>query len=158
MFTSKNWVIWIEDFVRDFDADLLRYYLTINAPLNKDSDFSWDDFQRRNNDELADVIGNFLHRTFVFTKKYFDGKVPEYLNPSAEDESFENAIKELPDKVGEYISQFEFREALLEIFKVAKKGNKYFNDAEPWNAVKEDYQKATNCLYLSKQRDRKSVV
>ena len=151
MSTSKNWVIWIEDFVRDFDADLLRYYLTINAPLNKDSDFSWDDFQRRNNDELADVIGNFLHRTFVFTKKYFDGKVPEYLNPSAEDESFENAIKELPDKVGEYISQFEFREALLEIFKVAKKGNKYFNDAEPWNAVKEDYQKAANCLYLSNQ-------
>ncbi len=151
MSTSKNWVIWIEDFVRDFDADLLRYYLTINAPLNKDSDFSWDDFQRRNNDELADVIGNFLHRTFVFTKKYFDGKVPEYLNPSAEDESFENAIKELPDKVGEYISQFEFREALLEIFKVAKKGNKYFNDAEPWNAIKEDYQKAANCLYLSNQ-------
>lgn len=151
MSTSKNWVIWIEDFVRDFDADILRYYLTINAPLNKDSDFSWDDFQRRNNDELADVIGNFLHRTFVFTKKYFDGKVPEYLNPSAEDESFENAIKELPDKVGEYISQFEFREALLEIFKVAKKGNKYFNDAEPWNAVKEDYQKAANCLYLSNQ-------
>lgn len=151
MSTSKNWVIWIEDFVRDFDADLLRYYLTINTPLNKDSDFSWDDFQRRNNDELADVIGNFLHRTFVFTKKYFDGKVPEYLNPSAEDESFENAIKELPDKVGEYISQFEFREALLEIFKVAKKGNKYFNDAEPWNAVKEDYQKAANCLYLSNQ-------
>lgn len=151
MSTSKNWVIWIEDFVRDFDADLLRYYLTINAPLNKDSDFSWDDFQRRNNDELADVIGNFLHRTFVFTKKYFDGKIPEYKNPSKEDMEFEIIIKNLPDHVGDYISNFEFREALLEIFKVAKKGNKYFNDAEPWKAVKEDYQKATNCLYLSNQ-------
>ena len=151
MSTSKNWVIWIADFVKDYNPDLLRYYLTINAPLNKDSDFSWDDFQRRNNDELADVIGNFLHRTFTFTRKYFDKKIPEYANPSADDEEFKKAIEELPAKAGEYISNFEFREALLEIFKVAKKGNKYFNDAEPWKAVKEDMQKAANCLYLSNQ-------
>ncbi len=151
MSTSKNWVIWIADFVKDYDPDLLRYYLTINAPLNKDSDFSWDDFQRRNNDELADVIGNLLHRTFVFTKKYFDGKIPEYANPSDEDEEFLKAIEELPDKAGDLIAKYEFREALLEIFKVAKKGNKYFNDQEPWKAVKEDMQKASNCLYLSNQ-------
>ena len=151
MSTSKNWVIWIEDFVKDYEPDLLRYYLTINAPLNKDSDFSWDDFQRRNNDELADVIGNFLHRTFTFTHKFFDGVVPEYKNPSEEDEDFLKSIEELPDKVGENIANYEFREGLLEIFKVAKKGNKYFNDAEPWKAVKEDKQKAANCLYLSNQ-------
>ncbi len=151
MSTSKNWVIWIADFVKDYDPDLLRYYLTINAPLNKDSDFSWDDFQRRNNDELADVVGNFLHRTFVFTKKYFDNKIPEYNNPSAEDEEFRRAIEELPDRAGELIAKYEFREALLEIFKVAKKGNKYFNDQEPWKAVKEDMNKAANCLYLSNQ-------
>ena len=151
MSTSKNWVIWISDFVKDYNPDLLRYYLTINAPLNKDSDFSWDDFQRRNNDELADVIGNFLHRTFVFTKKSFESKVPEYSNPSVEDENFKKAIEELPDKAGELIANYEFREALLEIFKVAKKGNKYFNDQEPWKAVKEDMQKAANCLYLSNQ-------
>lgn len=151
MSTSKNWVIWIEDFVKDYDPDLLRYYLTINAPLNKDSDFSWDDFQRRNNDELADVIGNFLHRTFVFTKKQFDSKIPEYTNPTQEDEQFRLAIEAFPDKAGEYIANYEFREALLEIFKVAKKGNKYFNDAEPWKAVKEDKVKAANCLYLSNQ-------
>ena len=151
MSTSKNWVIWIDDFVKDYDPDLLRYYLTINAPLNKDSDFSWDDFQRRNNDELADVVGNFIHRTFVFTKKYFDSEIPEYTNPSVEDEEFKKSIDELPDKAGEYISNYEFREALLEIFKVAKKGNKYFNDQEPWNAVKNDMQKAANCLYLSNQ-------
>ncbi len=151
MSTSKNWVIWIADFVKDYDPDLLRYYLTINAPLNKDSDFSWDDFQRRNNDELADVVGNFLHRTFVFTKKYFDNKIPEYNNPSAEDEEFRQAIEELPDRAGELIAKYEFREALLEIFKVAKKGNKYFNDQEPWKAVKEDMNKAANCLYLSNQ-------
>ena len=147
MSTSKNWVIWIDDFVKDYEPDLLRYYLTINAPLNKDSDFSWDDFQRRNNDELADVIGNFLHRTFVFTKKQFDSKIPEYSNPTDEDEEFRTAIEELPDKAGAFIADYEFREALLEIFKVAKKGNKYFNDAEPWKAIKEDPQKASNCLY-----------
>ena len=151
MSTSKNWVIWVADFVKDFDSDLLRYYLTINAPLNKDTDFSWDEFQRRINDELADVIGNFLHRTFTFTKKFFDGKVPEYANPSAEDLEFEQAIKELPDNVGDLIASMKFREGLVEIIKTAKKGNKYFNDQEPWKAVKEDMEKASNCLYLSNQ-------
>nr|WP_302439034.1 methionine--tRNA ligase [Methanobrevibacter smithii] len=151
MSTSKNWVVWIADFVDKFDPDLLRYYLTINAPLNKDTDFSWDDFQRRNNDELADVIGNFLHRTFTFTHKFFDGEIPEYKNPSAEDNKFKEIIEKLPDTVGEYISDFEFRDGLLEIYRVAKIGNKYFNDQEPWKAVKEDMQKAANCLYLSNQ-------
>ena len=151
MSTSKNWVIWVADFVKDFDSDLLRYYLTINAPLNKDTDFSWDEFQRRINDELADVIGNFLHRTFTFTNKFFDGKVPEYKNPSEADLEFEQAIKELPDKVGELISDMKFREGLVEIILTAKKGNKYFNDQEPWKAVNEDMEKASNCLYLSNQ-------
>ncbi len=151
MSTSKNWVVWISDFVKEFDPDLLRFYLTINAPLNKDTDFSWKDFQRRNNDGLADVIGNFLHRTFTFTHKFFDGKIPEYVNPSAEDEEFEKEIKTLPDKVGNYIANYEFREGLLEIFKACKIGNKYFNDQEPWKAVKENPQKAANTLYLSNQ-------
>ena len=151
MSTSKNWVVWVADFVKDFDSDLLRYDLTINAPLNKDTDFSWDEFQRRVNDELADVIGNFLHRTFTFTKKFFDGKVPEYKNPSEADLEFEQAIKELPDKVGDLIADMKFREGLVEIILTAKKGNKYFNDQEPWKAVKEDMEKASNCLYLSNQ-------
>ena len=151
MSTSKNWVVWVADFVKDFDSDLLRYYLTINAPLNKDTDFSWDEFQRRVNDELADVIGNFLHRTFTFTNKFFDGKVPEYKNPSEADLDFEQAIKELPDKVGDLIADMKFREGLVEIILTAKKGNKYFNDQEPWKAVKEDMEKASNCLYLSNQ-------
>ena len=151
MSTSKNWVVWISDFVKDYDPDLLRYYLTSNAPLNKDSDFSWDDFQRRNNDELADILGNFLHRTFVFTKKSFESKIPEYSNPTKEDEDFRCEIEKLPDSVGKFIEEYEFRDALLEIFKVAKKGNKYFNDAQPWKAVKQDIEKASNCLYLSNQ-------
>lgn len=151
MSTSKNWVIWISDFVENFEPDLLRFYLTINAPLNKDTDFSWKDFQRRNNNDLADVIGNFLHRTFTFTDKFFDGKIPSYLNPSDEDLKFEEVIKKLPDTVGEYISNFEFREGLVEIFRVCKIANKYFNDQEPWKAIKEDFQKASNTLYLSNQ-------
>jgi methionyl-tRNA synthetase len=100
---------------------------------------------------LADVIGNFLHRTFVFTKKSFDSKIPEYENPTEEDEEFRKAIENLPDIAGAHIANYEFREALVEIFRVAKMGNKYFNDAEPWKAVKEDTQKAANCLYLSNQ-------
>lgn len=151
MSTSKNWVIWVSDFVKDFESDLLRYYLTVNAPLNKDTDFSWDDFGRRINDELADVIGNFLHRTFTFTKKFFDSRIPEYADPSEEDLAFEKEIKGLAGTVGELISTMKFREGLVEIVRVAKAGNKYFNDMEPWKAVKENPQKAANCLYLSNQ-------
>lgn len=151
MSTSKNWVVWISDFVKVFNPDLLRYYLTINAPLNKDTDFSWDDFQRRVNDELADVLGNFFHRTFTFTHKFFNGKVPAYVNPSYDDLDFENEIKEIPNIVGNLINDYKFREGLIEIFKIAKKANKYFNDQEPWKAIKENPEKAGNCLYLSNQ-------
>ena len=151
MSTSKSWVVWVSDFVKDFDSDLLRYYLTINAPLNKDTDFSWDDFQRRVNDELADVLGNFLHRTFTFTHKFFNGEVPTYENPSSEDLEFEKLIKDLASNVGENIRNYKFRDGLVEIFKVSKSANKYFNDQEPWKAVKENPQKASNTLYLSNQ-------
>ncbi|KZX14837.1 methionine--tRNA ligase [Methanobrevibacter cuticularis] len=151
MSTSQNWVIWVSDFVKKYDSDLLRYYLTINAPLNKDTDFSWDDFGRRINDELADVLGNFLHRTFTFTKKFFDSSIPNYENPNDEDVAFELAISEVPDKVGSLISEFKFREGLVEIVKIAKQGNKYFNDQEPWKTVKEDKQRAANSLYLCNQ-------
>ena len=151
MSTSKNWVVWVDDFVKKFDADLLRYYLTIVAPLNKDTDFSWDDFQRRNNDELADVVGNFLHRTITFTNKNFDGKIPDYKFPSQDDLEFIRLIKKTPKKVGEHIANMEFRDGLVEIMKTCKAANKYFNDQEPWRAVKENPRKAKNCLYLSNQ-------
>jgi len=151
MSTSKNWVVWISDFVKNFDSDLLRYYLTINAPLNKDTDFSWDDFKRRNNDELADVIGNFLHRTFTFTNKQFNGVIPEYKNQSIEELEFEKKLEKIPFEVGNLIENLKFREALIEIFKIAKTGNKFFNDQEPWVAINENPQKAANTIYLSNQ-------
>ncbi|GAA5819082.1 MAG: methionine--tRNA ligase [Methanobrevibacter sp. CfCl-M3] len=151
MSTSQGWVIWVKDFVENFDSDLLRYYLTITAPLNKDMDFSWDDFGRRVNDELADVLGNFLHRTFTFTNKFFDGKVPELFDLSDEDRKFKFLIERLADEVAYSISNFKFRDGLVNILKIAKEGNRYFDYQKPWQSVKNDYEKASNCLNLSNQ-------
>lgn len=151
MSTSKNWVIWVSDFTKKFDADLLRYYLVANAPLTRDTDFSWDDFQRRVNDELADVVGNFMHRTFSFTHRFFNGKIPQSGTLNEYDLEVRDEIKETPERVGEYIENFNFREGLKEIIKLAKLGNKYFNDQEPWKAVKENPERAATCLYMCNQ-------
>jgi methionyl-tRNA synthetase len=151
MSTSKNWVIWTSDFLETFESDTLRYYLMINAPLTRDTDFSWDDFQRRINDELADVVGNFIHRTFTFTNRFYHGKVPETVQMDKYDEEMVDKIKELPIAVGEYIENFKFREGLVEIIKLAKQGNKYFNDKEPWKTVKSEPEIAATALYICNQ-------
>jgi len=151
MSTSRGWVIWVKDFLEKFDSDLLRYYMVINAPLSKDTDFSWDDFQRRINNELTDNLGNFIHRTFTFTNKFFDGKIPEPGRYDEVDKEFEAKIKALPDTVAEKIEEFEFRDGLLEIMTLTKEANKYFNDKKPWKGVKEDIESAKTCLYLSNQ-------
>lgn len=151
MSTSKGWVIWVKDFLESFDSDLLRYYLTISAPLNKDTDFSWDDFGRRVNDELADVLGNFLHRTFTFTNKFFDSKIPPLSNLSEEDIKFKSLIEDLPDEIANAISNFKFRDGLIHMFKIVKEGNRYFDYQKPWQAIKEDKQKAANCINLCNQ-------
>jgi methionyl-tRNA synthetase len=158
MSTSKNWVIWASDFLETFDSDTLRYYLIANAPLSRDTDFSWEDFQRRVNDELADVLGNFLHRTFTFTTRFFNGKIPEPSDFDEYDKEFESKIKALPGIVENYIENFKFREGLIEITKLAKYGNKYFNDKEPWKTVKTDKKTAGNCLYLSNQLAKTMAV
>jgi methionyl-tRNA synthetase len=151
MSTSKNWVIWVADFVEKFEPDLLRYYLVANAPLTRDTDFSWDDFQRRVNDELADVVGNFMHRTFTFTHRFFNGKIPQPGPLNEYDQEVEKQIKETPERVGQHIENFDFREGLKEIVRLAKIGNKYFNDQEPWKTVKSDPKQAGTCLYLCNQ-------
>ena len=151
MSTSKNWVIWVADFMEKFDADLLRYYLVANAPLTRDTDFSWDDFQRRVNDELADVVGNFMHRTFTFTHRFFNGEIPQPGPLNEYDLEVSEKIKETPKIVGKHIEKFNFREGLKEIIKLAKVGNKYFNDQEPWKAVKLEPERAATCLYLCNQ-------
>ena len=151
MSTSKGWVIWVKDFLDKFDSDLLRYYMVINAPLDKDTDFSWDDFQRRINNELTDSLGNFVHRTFTFTHKFFDGNVPQKGSFDELDEEFLSIIEDLPDKVACNIDTFNFRDGLQEIMTACKYANKYFNDKKPWKAVKEDMASAQTCLYLSNQ-------
>lgn len=151
MSTSKNWVIWAADFMEKFDADLLRYYLVANAPLTRDTDFSWDDFQRRVNDELADVVGNFMHRTFSFTHRFFQGEIPEPGKFNEYDQQVQKEIVETPGRVGVHIENFDFREGLKEIIKLAKLGNKYFNDQEPWRTVKEEGDRAATTLYLCNQ-------
>jgi methionyl-tRNA synthetase len=158
MSTSKNWVIWASDFLESFDSDTLRYYLIANAPLSRDTDFSWEDFQRRVNDELADVLGNFLHRTFTFTTRFFDGHIPEPSEFDEYDKEFESRIKALPSVVADYIEKFKFREGLIEIIKLAKYGNKYFNDKEPWKTVKTSKDAAANCLYLANQLSKTMAV
>ncbi|MDZ4170641.1 MAG: methionine--tRNA ligase [Methanobacteriaceae archaeon] len=158
MSTSKNWVIWTADFIKKFDSDILRYYLTINAPLNRDTDFSWDDFQRRINDELADVLGNFLHRTFSFTKRFFKSQIPQTKSFTPEDKAFENLIKNAPIEIGDLISRCKFREGLVGIIKLAKSGNKYFNDQEPWKMVKSDPEKAANCIFLCNQLSKTLAI
>ena len=151
MSTSKNWVIWTSDFLKDFESDILRYYLLVNAPLTRDTDFSWDDFQRRINDELADVLGNFLHRTFTFTNRFFHGKVPEPSNLDEYDKEILQKIKETPPIIAELIEGFKFRDGLVELIKLAKLGNKYFNDKEPWKTVKSQPENAANCIYICNQ-------
>lgn len=151
MSTSKNWVVWVSDFLKRFDSDLLRYYLTINAPLTRDTDFSWDDFQRRVNDELADILGNFIHRALMFTYRFFDAKIPEPSEFGEKDIEFEERIKESPKIVGNFIENFKFRDGLIEIMKLARDGNKYFNDQEPWKTFKENKYKAATCIYLCDQ-------
>ncbi len=151
MSTSKNWVIWAADFMEKFDADLLRYYLVANAPLTRDTDFSWDDFQRRVNDELADVVGNFMHRTFSFTHRFFQGEIPEPGSFNDYDQRVQKEIVETPGRVGVHIENFDFREGLKDVIKLAKLGNKYFNDQEPWKTVKEEGDRASTTIYLCNQ-------
>jgi methionyl-tRNA synthetase len=158
MSTSKNWVIWTSDFLETFESDTLRYYLMANAPLTRDTDFSWDDFQRRINDELADVLGNFLHRTFTFTNRFYQGRIPEAVQMDKYDQEMVNKIIELPIVVGEYIENFKFREGLVEIIKLAKQGNKYFNDKEPWKTVKSEPESAASALYICNQLSKTLAI
>jgi len=158
MSTSKNWVIWTSDFLKDFESDILRYYLLVNAPLNRDTDFSWDDFQRRINDELADVLGNFLHRTFSFTNRFFQQKVPEPSNLDDHDQEIMRKIKETPEIIATYMEDFKFRDGLVELIKLAKLGNKYFNDKEPWKTIKSQPDNAATCISICNQISKTLAV
>ena len=149
--TSKNWAIWLEEFLVDFPGmqDSLRYTLTVNAPETKDNDFTWKDFQARNNNELVSILGNFINRVIVLTNKYWNGEVPKRNLISEEDKIILNKISEFPDKIGESIENYKFREGLYQLIDLARLGNKYLADQEPWKIIKTDKKRVETIMSIS---------
>ncbi len=135
---SRGWGIDAIEFLDKYPADPLRYTLASNAPENKDTDFYWKEFQAKNNNELADILGNFINRTFIFANKHFEGKVPELGELSEMDKEMIKALEEYPIKVSELLEKYKVKDAIKEMMNLARLANKYFNDSEPWKAVKVD--------------------
>jgi len=149
--TSRGWAVWLNEYLEDFEPDLLRYVLGTILPETKDSDFSWEYFQNKVNSELADILGNFVYRTTSFTEKYFDSQVPELQNPSDEDKAALEQIEVQKKKISEAYEQFRLREAISETMKLARFGNKYFTDQEPWKTRKGNPDVCGNTLYVCLQ-------
>jgi methionyl-tRNA synthetase len=149
--TSRNWAVWLHEFLEDFPGkqDVLRYVLTTNAPETKDNDFTWKDFQARNNSELLAIFGNFVNRTVVLTHKYFDGKVPPRGPLTDADRTAIGEIATFPGRIGGSLESFRFREALSEMMSLARLGNKYLTDAEPWKVIKTDGERVKTILNIS---------
>ncbi len=151
--TSRNWAVWLHEYLEEFPEkqDVLRYTLTANAPETKDNDFTWKDFQTRNNSELVAIFGNFVNRSVVLTHKYFEGKVPARNELQPIDEEALNALKEAPYKIASSLDQFKFREALFQLMELARVGNKYLADTEPWKLIKEDQSRVETILNIALQ-------
>lgn len=151
--TSRNWAVWLHEYLEDFPGkqDVLRYVLCANAPETKDNDFTWKDFQSRNNNELVAVLGNFVNRTLVLTWKYYDGKVPQPGNPNKYDTKVLKSIAGYRIRVEDNLDHFRFREALKEAMNLARLGNKYLADSEPWILIKTDPDRVQSILYTSLQ-------
>ncbi|GAA5520759.1 methionine--tRNA ligase [Aliifodinibius salicampi] len=149
--TSRGWAVWLEDYLEDFDADLLRYVLGTTLPETKDSDFSWEGFQNKVNSELADILGNFVFRTTSFTKKYFEGEVPKLIDPTEKDLETLKKIQDQKEKISAAYEQFKLREAIAETMNLARIGNKYFTEMEPWKTRKEDRIICGNTLHVCLQ-------
>lgn len=149
--TSRGWAVWLQEYLDEFPPDLLRYALACTLPETKDSDFSWSDFQQRVNSELADVLGNFVNRTTTFAARYFGGKVPPLENPSVMDGEALVLLAEFPQRIGQAYESYRMREAVFETMNLARLGNKYFNDTEPWHARKTNPQQAANTIHISLQ-------
>ena len=151
--TSKNWAVWLPEYLKDFpnQQDVLRYVLTINAPENKDNDFTWSDFQLRNNSELVAILGNFINRVTVLTKKYYDYNIPKVENIQDSDFNLLNDIKLNIIKIEKLIMNFKFREACFEFMKIARSGNKYLADQEPWKLIKSDPLRVKTVMFVALQ-------
>jgi methionyl-tRNA synthetase len=151
--TSRNWAVWLHEYLNDFPGkqDVLRYVLTANAPESKDNDFTWKDFQARNNNELLAILGNLVNRTMVLTHKFFGGRVPEITGLTSEDQAVLDQLAAFPHKIAENIENFHFREALSQMMNLARLGNKYLTDQEPWKQIKTDEKRVMTVLNVSLQ-------
>jgi len=151
--TSRNWAVWLHEYLQGFPGkqDVLRYVLTANAPETKDNDFTWKDFQARNNNELVAIFGNFVNRSLVLTQKYYEGKVPEITSLKSEDEQALETMKNFPAKIAASLHNFRFREALSEMMNLARLGNKYLADSEPWKIFKTDPERVKTIINISLQ-------
>jgi methionyl-tRNA synthetase len=148
--TSKNWAVWLHEYLDEFPEkqDVLRYVLTANAPETKDNDFTWKDFQARNNNELVAIFGNFINRVVVLTNKYYNGYVPEPNKLYDEDIEALKEVKSYPEIISKSIERYRFREGIQEIINLARLGNKYLADAEPWKVIKEDESRVQTIMYV----------
>ncbi len=151
--TSRNWAVWLNEYLEDFPGkqDVLRYVLTANAPETKDNDFTWKDFQDRNNNELVAILGNFVNRAIVLTNKYFDGVIPEAHELTDYDRQTIEEFKGVKDELGKDLETFHFRAALAEAMKLARIGNKYLADTEPWKLAKTDMARVETIMNVALQ-------
>jgi len=145
---SRNWGIDVIDFLKLFPTDPLRFTLAANLPETRDTDFQWSEFQARNNNELADILGNFINRTLTFVHKHFDGKVPARHELLPIDKEMLQTVESFPQKVSDMFENYKIRDGVLEIINLARAGNKYFNDSEPWKTVKSDKDKCSTTLNI----------
>ncbi|GFD71647.1 methionine--tRNA ligase [Tenacibaculum sp. KUL113] len=151
--TSKNWAVWLHEYLEEFpdQQDVLRYTLTANAPENKDNDFTWKDFQAKNNNELVAIFGNFINRVVVLTNKYYNGVIPAAGDLSEVDKDTLEQLKQFPDIIAKSIERYRFREASQEMMNLARLGNKYLADEEPWILIKKDEERVKTIMYVALQ-------
>jgi methionyl-tRNA synthetase len=151
--TSRNWAVWLHEYLQEFPGkqDVLRYTLTANAPESKDNDFTWKDFQARNNNELVAILGNFINRVVVLTNKYYGGVVPAKGDLSKYDLEAISLLEAFPEKISNSIEKYRFREALSELMNLARLGNKYLADQEPWKLVKTDEERVETIMNIALQ-------
>ena len=151
--TSNNWAVWLHEYLEDFadKQDVLRYTLTANAPETKDNDFTWNEFQTRNNSELVAIFGNFINRVMVLTHKYYNGKVPKGGTLNKTDQKVMNSLKTFPEKFEKEIEQFHFRAYSQDLMNLARLGNKYLADQEPWKLIKKDPKRVETIINIALQ-------
>lgn len=149
--TSRGFALWVDEFLETYPADSLRYSLSINMPETRDADFSWEEFQAKHNNELADILGNFINRAFTFVRNYYDGQIPARGDLDDLDRELIDKLKSGRDSIGNLIDQFQFKEATKQFMDVVRFANKYFNDQEPWKTRKENPDKCVTTLNLCLQ-------